>query len=108
MAPGSPRIELLDPDFYVDGAREAYEWMRQHAPVHLDESSGYWGIATHDAVRVVEGDPLVFSSAGGTQPGSGPLPWMIDMDAPAHRKRRRLVSGAFTPARSAPRHRAFA
>ena len=43
MAPGSPRIELLDPDFYVDGAREAYEWMRQHAPVHLDESSGYWG-----------------------------------------------------------------
>ena len=33
---------------------------------------------------------------------------MIDMDAPAHRKRRKLVSGAFTPARvrsSAPRIR---
>ncbi len=99
MAPGPPRIDLLDADFYGDGAREAYAWMRRHAPVYLDESSGYWGIATHDAVRAVEGDPVVFSSAGGTQPESGPLPWMIDMDAPAHRKRRRLVSGAFTPAR---------
>ena len=94
-----PRIDLLDADFYVDDAREAYAWMRRHAPVYLDEASGYWGIATHDAVRAVEGDPVVFSSAGGTQPESGPLPWMIDMDPPAHRKRRRLVSGAFTPAR---------
>ncbi len=99
MALRPPRIDLLDADFYVDGAREAYAWMRHHAPVYLDEASGYWGIATHDAVRAVEGDPDVFSSAGGTQPESGPLPWMIDMDAPAHRKRRRLVSGAFTPAR---------
>jgi cytochrome P450 family 142 subfamily A polypeptide 1 len=94
-----PRIDLLDADFYVDGAREAYAWMRSQSPVHLDEGSGYWGIATYDAVRAAEVDTVVFSSAGGTQPESGAVPWMIDMDAPAHRKRRRLVSGAFTPAR---------
>jgi cytochrome P450 family 142 subfamily A polypeptide 1 len=94
-----PRIALLDPDFYVVGAREAYAWMRAQGPVHLDEESGYWGIATYEAVRAAEADAAVFSSAGGTQAESGPMPWMIDMDAPAHRKRRRLVSGAFTPAR---------
>ncbi len=55
MAP--PRIDLLDPEFYVDGARDA------------------------------EANTTVFSSAGGSNPGSGPLPWMIDMDPPGHRKR---------------------
>jgi cholest-4-en-3-one 26-monooxygenase len=94
-----PRIDLLDADFYVDGPREAYAWMRESSPVHFDDTSGYWGIATYEGVREAEGNAAVFSSAGGTQPESGPLPWMIDMDAPAHRKRRRLVSGAFTPAR---------
>ena len=31
-----PPIDLLDADFYVNGAREAYAWMRQHAPVYFD------------------------------------------------------------------------
>jgi len=99
VSSGPPRVELLEPDFYVDGARDAYAWMRRYSPVHFDERSGCWGIATYEGVRDAERDAVVFSSAGGTQPESGPLPWMIDMDAPAHRKRRRLVSGAFTPAR---------
>ena len=103
-----PRIDLLDPSFYVDGAREAYAWMRRNSPAHFDEKNGCWGIATYDGVREAEGNAVVFSNAGGSRPESGPLPWMIDMDAPAHRKRRKLVSGAFTPARvrgSAPRIR---
>lgn len=99
MPSAAPRIDLLEPDFYVDGAREAYAWMRQHSPVHFDEKNSCWGIATYDGVRQVEGNAAVFSSAGGSRPESGPLPWMIDMDAPEHRNRRRLVSGAFTPAR---------
>ena len=73
--------------------------MRQHSPVHFDEKNGCWGIATYDGVRQAEGNAAVFSSAGGSRPESGPLPWMIDMDSPEHRNRRRLVSGAFTPAR---------
>jgi cytochrome P450 family 142 subfamily A polypeptide 1 len=94
-----PRIALLDPSFYGDGVHEAYAWMRANSPVHHDDESGRWGIATHAGVRKAEGDTAVFSSAGGTQAESGPLPWMIDMDPPAHRTRRRLVSGAFTPTR---------
>jgi cytochrome P450 family 142 subfamily A polypeptide 1 len=95
----TPRIDLLDPEFYVDGAREAYTWMRANSPVHLDEQHGCWGIATYEGVRAAEGNALVFSNAGGSRPESGPLPWMIDMDAPEHRERRRLVGGAFTPVR---------
>ena len=49
--------------------------------------------------RQAEGNAAVFSSAGGSRPESGPLPWMIDMDAPEHLKRRKLVNRAFTPAR---------
>jgi cytochrome P450 family 142 subfamily A polypeptide 1 len=95
----TPRIDLLDPAFYVDGAREAYAWMRCNSPAYFDEPNGCWGIATYDGIREAEGNAVVFSSAGGSRPESGPLPWMIDMDAPEHRKRRKLVSGAFTPAR---------
>ena len=104
-----PRIDLLDPAFYVEDARDAYAWMRRNSPVHFDEKHGCWGIATYEGIREAEGNAVVFSSAGGSRPESGPLPWMIDMDAPAHRNRRRLVSGAFTPARvraSAPSVRA--
>jgi cytochrome P450 family 142 subfamily A polypeptide 1 len=80
--------------------------MRENAPVHFDASSGLWGIATYDGVRDAERDALTFSSAGGTRPDTGPLPWMIDMDPPDHGKRRKLVSHAFMPNRvraSAPR-----
>jgi cytochrome P450 family 142 subfamily A polypeptide 1 len=95
----APPIDLLDAGFYVDGARDAYRWMRRHEPVHLDERHGIWGISTHEGVRAAEANAEVFSSAGGSRPDTGPLPWMMDMDAPEHRKRRALVGHAFTPAR---------
>jgi cytochrome P450 family 142 subfamily A polypeptide 1 len=95
----APTIDLLDPDFYVNGARDAYDWMRQSSPVHFDEKSNLWGIATYAGVRAAESDASVFSSAGGSRPDTGPLPWMMDMDAPAHLKRRKLVNRAFAPAR---------
>ena len=44
-------------------------------------------------------DPSTFSSAGGIRPDSGPIPMMIDMDDPAHWKRRKLVNRGFTPGR---------
>jgi cytochrome P450 family 142 subfamily A polypeptide 1 len=94
-----PAIDLLAADFYVDGAREAYAWMRAHAPVHFDEQSNLWAVATYAGVMAVGRDPATFSSAGGSRPDTGPMPWMIDMDAPDHLKRRKLVSRGFTPAR---------
>jgi cytochrome P450 family 142 subfamily A polypeptide 1 len=73
--------------------------MREHAPVYYDEANQLWGVATYAGVMAVERDPGTFSNAGGNRPGYGPMPWMIDMDAPSHLKRRKLVSRGFTPAR---------
>ena len=107
---GRPHVDLLSGAFYVDGAREAYRWLRDNEPVFFDEHSGLWGIATYDSVLAAERDPLTFSNAGGSRPETGPLPWMIDMDGSAHSQRRKLVSKGFTPARvraMAPRLRAI-
>jgi cytochrome P450 family 142 subfamily A polypeptide 1 len=93
-----PFIHLLSGDFYAD-AREAYRWMRANSPVHFDANSGLWAVATYDGVLAVERDVGTFSNAGGSRPDTGPLPWMIDMDAPAHLKRRKLVNRGFTPGR---------
>ena len=94
----APYIHLLSGDFYA-GARDAYRWMRASSPVHFDENSGLWGVATYDGVLAVERDAATFSNAGGSRPDTGPLPWMIDLDAPAHSQRRKLVSRGFTPGR---------
>ncbi len=106
----APTFDLLDPAFYVNGARESYAWMRQHAPVYFDATNGLWGVATYEGVRAAEGNAAVFSNAGGSRAETGPLPWMMDMDRPEHMKRRKLVNRAFTPARvrdSGPRIRAI-
>ena len=95
----APPIDLLAGDFYGEKARTAHAWMRRHAPVFFDEANAMWGLATYDAVLAAGRDATVFSSAGGSRPGTGPLPWMIDLDAPDHLKRRKLVNRGFTPGR---------
>ena len=95
----APQIDLLAGDLYGERATNAYEWMREHSPVHFDEGNGLWGVATYDGVLAAGRDPSTFSNAGGSRPNTGPLPWMIDMDAPDHLKRRKLVNRGFTPAR---------
>jgi cholest-4-en-3-one 26-monooxygenase len=45
--------------------------------------------------------PKIFSSANGSRPFTGGINHMIDMDNPAHIKRRGLVSKGFTPRRIA-------
>jgi cytochrome P450 family 142 subfamily A polypeptide 1 len=73
--------------------------MRANAPVYFDPTNGLWAAATYDGVREVERDTSTYSSAGGSRPDTGPLPWMMDMDPPDHHKRRKLVNRGFTPAR---------
>jgi cytochrome P450 family 142 subfamily A polypeptide 1 len=92
-------IDFLAGQFYVDEPRVAYRWLRDNAPVYFDDNSGLWGLATYDLVLAAERDPVTFSSAGGSRPDTGPLPWMIDLDPPAHSKRRKLVSHGFNPGR---------
>jgi cholest-4-en-3-one 26-monooxygenase len=97
--PIHPDIDLLDGGFYIDDPHAKYTWMRENAPVYFDEKNGVWGFASYAAVLGASKDPSTFSSAGGIRPDNGPLPMMIDMDDPAHLKRRKLVNRGFTPRR---------
>src|SRR5579863_2040374 len=93
---GTPHIDLLDGAFYAGNPFPAFAWMRRNAPAYYDEPNDTWGVTRYEDVRAIGQDPQTFSNAGGSRPGIA-LPFMIDMDAPEHRRRRRLVSAGFTP-----------
>lgn len=91
-----PDVDLTDGNFYADGrAREAYRWMRANEPVFRDRN-GLAAVATHQAVLDAERNPELFSSTGGIRPDNPAMPYMIDMDDPAHLLRRKLVNAGFT------------
>jgi cholest-4-en-3-one 26-monooxygenase len=93
-----PDIDLIDGAFYGTDPYPAFAWMRRHEPVFHDHRNGVWGLTRYEDVRDASKDPERFSNAGGIRPDFGALPMMIDMDAPEHRRRRRIVSEGFTPA----------
>lgn len=89
-------VDLADGNFYADGgARAAYKWMRANQPVFRDRN-GLAAATTYQAVLDAERNPEVFSSAGGIRPDQPGMPYMIDMDDPAHLLRRKLVNAGFT------------
>jgi cytochrome P450 family 142 subfamily A polypeptide 1 len=91
-----PDVDLADGNFYADrAARDAYRWMRAHQPVFRDRN-GLAAATTHKAVLDAERNPELFSSAGGIRPDQPGMPYMIDMDDPAHVLRRKLVNSGFT------------
>ncbi|PRC44524.1 cytochrome P450 [Mycobacterium sp. ITM-2017-0098] len=91
-----PDVDLADGNFYADrGARDAYRWMRANQPVFRDRN-GLAAATTHQAVLDAERNPELFSSAGGIRPDQPGMPYMIDMDDPAHLLRRKLVNSGFT------------
>ena len=92
-------IDLVDGAFYGGDPFPAFAWMRRHAPAYFDERNGVWGITRHRDLKDISKDPETFSNAGGIRPNFPALPMMIDMDAPEHFRRRRLVSQGFTPKR---------
>jgi cytochrome P450 family 142 subfamily A polypeptide 1 len=73
--------------------------MREHAPVYWDEAGQVWGITRYDDVLAVSRDSQTWRSGGGIRPDTWPMPQMIEMDEPDHRKRRTLVNKGFTPRR---------
>ena len=91
-----PDIDLTDGNFYADGAaRAAYRWMRAHEPVFRDRN-GLAAAASYQALIDAERNPELFSSTGGIRPDQPAMPYMIDMDDPAHLLRRKLVNAGFT------------
>jgi len=97
--PIHPDIDLLDGPFYGNDPHELFTWMRANAPVYFDAANGVWGITRYADLKAIAADPSTFSNAQGIRPDNGPLPMMIDMDDPAHLRRRKLVNKGFTPRR---------
>jgi cholest-4-en-3-one 26-monooxygenase len=107
MSDGAPDVSLLDGTFYADDPYPAFAWMRRNQPVYRDPQSGVWGVTRYDDVRAVAAAPALFSSAGGIRPDQPAMPYMIDMDEPEHRRRRRLVGAGFLPKAVAARRAAI-
>ena len=57
---------------------------------------GLAGATTYQAIIDAERNPELFSSTGGIRPDQPGMPYMIDMDDPAHLLRRKLVNAGFT------------
>jgi cholest-4-en-3-one 26-monooxygenase len=92
----APDIDLMSGTFYTRDPYPAFAWMRRHAPLYYDAAGDIWGVTRYEDVRGMGQDPQTFSSARGSRPNT-PIPHLIDLDAPEHRRRRRLVSSEFTP-----------
>jgi cytochrome P450 family 142 subfamily A polypeptide 1 len=99
QAPDDLGIDLMSGTFYEREPYDAYAWMRANAPVYHDEPNDLWAVASYAGVKAASVDTESFSNAGGIRPKNGPLPMMIDFDAPEHVRRRRLVSEGFAPRR---------
>ncbi len=92
-------VEVLGYEFNADPF-EHMAWMRQHAPVYWDDTTGIWAITRHADIGAIERDFETFCSGKGSRPTSC-VPSMIDSDPPEHTRRRRIVSSGFTPRRVA-------
>jgi cholest-4-en-3-one 26-monooxygenase len=94
-------LDLLDGPSYVSGAYERYAWFRDHEPVAWDAGNELWGVFRYDDVAMVETRDDIFVSSdqhkGGYRPNIPADPAMIGLDNPLHARRRKLVSGRFTP-----------
>jgi cytochrome P450 family 142 subfamily A polypeptide 1 len=94
-----PPIDLLDGHFYAGDPDPGFAWMRAHAPVWWDPAREIFGVALHEDVQRVSKSPELFCSSGSSRPDSPPIPSMINMDDPLHKRRRGLVNRGFTPRR---------
>jgi cytochrome P450 family 142 subfamily A polypeptide 1 len=96
-----PRLDLIDPQSYVDGKYERYAWFREHEPVAWDEVNELWGVFRYADIVEVETHDQVFISSdkskGGYRPNIPADSAIIGLDNPLHSKRRKLVSKRFTP-----------
>jgi cytochrome P450 family 142 subfamily A polypeptide 1 len=92
-----PKIDLVSGDFWGTNPHRELAWLRANDPVYFDEHNGVWGITRYDHLREIETDPVTFTSTRGIRPDADPNPMMIEMDDPAHSRRRNLVQSGFTP-----------
>jgi cytochrome P450 family 142 subfamily A polypeptide 1 len=98
-----PEIDLLDGHFYAEDAHPAFAWMRANAPLYWDEKNSLWGASRHADIMAFSKNPETFCSRFSSRPDAPPIPSMINLDDPLHKRRRNLVNRGFTPRRVADR-----
>jgi cytochrome P450 family 142 subfamily A polypeptide 1 len=96
-----PEIDLLDGHFYARDAHPAFTWMRSNAPLYWDERNELWGVSRHADILAFSKNPGTFCSRFSSRPDAPPIPSMINLDDPLHKRRRNLVNRGFTPRRVA-------
>lgn len=80
-----------------------YAQLRRHTPVLWNELLQAWLVSRYRDVDYALRHPQLFSSAGWISQLVGDLnpvpevPWMLELDPPAHTRVRKLVNKAFTP-----------
>lgn len=97
--PVDPAIRLVHGEFYAIDPHPYFTWMRAHAPVYWDEQGQVWGITRYEDIMRISRDGLTFSNRFGMRPDSPPMPSMINLDDPEHKRRRSLVNKGFTASR---------
>ncbi len=98
-SPAPIEIDLLSGTFYQAGPLDAYRWMRENAPVYYDAEREIFGVTLHEDVLTVSKRSDLFCSGQSSRPDTPPIPSMINMDDPLHKRRRNLVNRGFTPRR---------
>ena len=96
-SPFARSIDLLDHALYEGDPQPTYTWLRNHDPVHWDETNQLWGITRHADIVAISRDPERFSSAAGSRPNTNGSGSMIDNDDPKHVSFRRLFQKEITP-----------
>ena len=98
--------DILSPDTYTQGVpHSAFQFLRQHDPVHWheDDDGGLWSITRYDDVLEMNSNPELFSSAKGIRIENmddeelHARRTMMEMDRPEHTTYRRLVQAPFAP-----------
>ena len=102
-AVAGPPVNVLDPAFYID-PWEAYRWLRDEAPVFWDPIQQIWAVSRYDDIMAIEKDGARYSSFAGSRPHIDQRAdqSMINLDDPAHKDQRGLVSRRFTPPSRSP------
>src|SRR5215470_16253745 len=95
---------LHDPEFHAGDPFPAFRRLRADAPIHWQETPGFWALTRHEDVVAVSRDPATFCSSRGVLLSDIERPIMprqsiIYIDPPEHVKYRKLVQPAFTPGR---------
>jgi cytochrome P450 family 142 subfamily A polypeptide 1 len=94
--PTHAEIRLLDGWFYARNPYPQFAWMRENAPLYWDASGEVWGVALYDDVMSISKDAETFCSGYSSRPDAPAIPSMINLDDPAHKRRRALVNKGFT------------